>query len=490
VAQPLRRQIIVLNAAIALPVFATIAWSARQTYFEQLEQLHGETRALASVIVVYLQRNPEIASAQSVIERIALPADSVITITDDRGLVLARSRDPDRYVGRPVDRPSPARMVPSSQVLDGMDRIERVFANEVYPEGPWLVSVGIPTAVAVARIEPTYQRTVLLTIGVTLFMLLVEFVIVRRFTNAFDKAIESSARVAAGDLSSHQPGRMPSLEMERLQTSFSEMVRKLREAREALSAQVVEERRIREELEVLQRQVIRQERLAAIGVLVSGVAHELNNPLQAILGFAELLQMRHDLPPQIRADLDLIQKESARASGIIRNLSRFGRQQTSHPTPVRLRDVVASVLELRQRKLEASNIDFDVDDRAERPVLAIYTELQQVVLNLVINAEQAVLHASTPHRILIRTLDAGDRVRLEVQDSGLGVPREDEAKLFQPFFTTKSVGEGTGLGLSISYGIIQSHGGTIGYTPAPGGGAIFYFDLPSAPVEAVSSHHS
>jgi C4-dicarboxylate-specific signal transduction histidine kinase len=268
------------------------------------------------------------------------------------------------------------------------------------------------------------------------------------------------------------------------------MVQKLREAREALSSQVVEERRVREELELLQRQVIRQERLAAIGVLVSGVAHELNNPLQAILGFAELLQMRRDLPPQIRSDLELIQKESARASAIIRNLSRFGRQQTSDPMPIRLRDVVASVLELRQRKLDESNIDFDVDDRAAQRVLAIFTELQQVVLNFVINAEQAVLHARTPHRILIRTLDVGERVRLEVQGSGPGVPREHEPKLFQPFFTTKSVGEGTGLGLSISYGIIQSHGGTIGYAPAPGGGAIFYFDLPTAPVAAGSPHHS
>jgi C4-dicarboxylate-specific signal transduction histidine kinase len=490
VAQPLRRQIIVLNAAIALPVFAIIAWSARQTYFEQIQQLQGETQAMASVIVVYLQRNPDLASAQSVIERIALPGGSVITITDDRGVVLARSRDRERYVGKPVDRAAPARMVPSSQVLEGMDRIERVFANAVYPQGPWLVSVGIPTAVAVERIQPTYQRTVLLSIGATLFTLLVEFLIVRRYTNAFHRMTESSARVAAGDLSPDPPRPMPSLEMERLQTSFIEMVRKLREAREALSSQVVEERRVREELELLQRQVIRQERLAAIGVLVSGVAHELNNPLQAILGFAELLQMRRDLPPQIRSDLELIQKESVRASAIIRNLSRFGRQQTSDPMPIRLRDVVASVLELRQRKLDESNIDFDVDDRAAQRVLAIFTELQQVVLNFVINAEQAVLHARTPHRILIRMLDVGERVRLEVQDSGPGVPREHEPKLFQPFFTTKSVGEGTGLGLSISYGIIQSHGGTIGYAPAPGGGAIFYFDLPSAPVAAGSPHHS
>jgi histidine kinase len=107
-----------------------------------------------------------------------------------------------------------------------------------------------------------------------------------------------------------------------------------------------------------------------------------------------------------------------------------------------------------------------------------------VVLNLLINAEQAVPHGLNPRRIAIRTLDLGDRVRLEVQDSGPGVPRDHEPKLFQPFFTTKAVGEGTGLGLSISYGIIQSHGGTIGHRPAPGGGALFFFELPAVQVAA------
>jgi C4-dicarboxylate-specific signal transduction histidine kinase len=331
---------------------------------------------------------------------------------------------------------------------------------------------------------------VAIVVGFTLFALILEFLIVRRYTHAFDAAVESSARVAAGDLTPRAPVDMPSLELERLQTTFLDMVRKLREAREALSAQVAEERRVREELELLQRQVIRQERLAAIGVLVSGVAHELNNPLQAILGFAELLQMRKDLPPNIASDLDLIQKESTRASAIIRNLSRFARQHTSEPTEVRLREVVASVVELRQRKIEENHIHLDVDDRGQLPVMAVFTELQQVVLNFLINAEQAVTYGMVPWRIIVRTMDIGNRARLEVQDSGPGVPRDHEAKLFQPFFTTKSVGEGTGLGLSISYGIIQSHGGTIGYRPAAGGGALFYFELPAAQVPAAVQSRS
>lgn len=236
---------------------------------------------------------------------------------------------------------------------------------------------------------------------------------------------------------------------------------------------------MREELESLQRQVIRQERLAAIGVLVSGVAHELNNPLQAILGFAELLQMRQDLPPAARHELAVIQKESARASAIIRNLSRFSRQQSGEASRVRLRDVVASVVELRQRQLAEDRITLTVSESGLPSVRAIFTELQQVVLNFVINAEQAVMESQGPHVIAIATAERDGRAHLEVTDSGPGVPPEDEPKLFQPFFTTKPVGEGTGLGLSVSYGIIRSHGGTIGYRRAPGGGAVFYFDLPA-----------
>jgi two-component system NtrC family sensor kinase len=111
----------------------------------------------------------------------------------------------------------------------------------------------------------------------------------------------------------------------------------------------------------------------------------------------------------------------------------------------------------------------------------VFTELQQVVLNFVVNAEQAiVMSGRLPGRITIRSHDEGDRVVIEVEDTGPGVPPDNEAKLFQPFFTTKPVGQGTGLGLSVSYGIIDSMGGTMGYRRAPAGGAIFYFDLPAA----------
>jgi C4-dicarboxylate-specific signal transduction histidine kinase len=146
-----------------------------------------------------------------------------------------------------------------------------------------------------------------------------------------------------------------------------------------------------------------------------------------------------------------------------------------------LADLIASVLELRQRRLQEQGIALEVDDAATRPARAVFTELQQVLLNFLINAEQAITTAAPAvRRIVIRSRDAGDRVRLEVEDTGPGIAPEDESKLFQPFFTTKPLGEGTGLGLSVSYGIARAHGGTIGCARGALGGALFHVEIPAA----------
>lgn len=425
---------------------------------------------------------------ERVLASIPLPPGSVVTLTDANSVVVARSLDAAAYVGRSAAPGGRARNpfdVPTSAILTGIDGVERVFGNSVVERGPWLASVGIPTSVAMFRTWPIFQRNFGISIATTVLIVVLTWTFGRRWLQAFDHLDETAKRVSRGDLSPLQTKPMPTAEMHRLQETVASMITNLQKARTSIASQVDDERRMREELQSLQQQVIRQERLAAIGVLVSGVAHELNNPLQAILGFSELLQMQKDMPEQARADLTLIQKESTRASAIIRNLSRFGRQM-SEPSPVRLRDVVASVLELRQRKLEEFNIAVDVDDKSQGLVLAIFTELQQVVLNFAINAEQAiVLSHATTRSVVIRTGDRDGWAWIEVEDSGPGVPPEHEAKLFQPFYTTKPVGEGTGLGLSVSYDIIRSHNGRIGYRRGTLGGAVFFFELPIVPAEEI-----
>jgi len=425
-------------------------------------------------------------SLEQMLRAIPLPDGSVVTVTDQDSVVVARSLDSARYVGRPTQAPGkelPPASVPSSVIRTGVDGVERVFGNGVVARGPWLVSVGIPVSVATARSAPIFRRNLLISLASTILVFGAAFVFGRRWLKAFDHLDDTARRVSRGDLSPLESHPMPTAEMEHLQQTVSGMITNLQSARASIAAQVDDERRMREEVQSLQQQVIRQERLAAIGVLVSGVAHELNNPLQAILGFAELLQMQKDMPESARADLTLIQKESTRASAIIRNLSRFGRQM-SEPTPVKLRDVVASVMELRHRKLDELNIRVDVDEKSVAPVMAIFTELQQVLLNFAINAEQAIVHGGTGKRqVVIRTGDRDGWAWMELEDSGPGVPPEHEAKLFQPFYTTKAVGEGTGLGLSVSYDIIRSHGGRIGYRRAASGGAVFFFELPIVSAE-------
>ncbi len=442
--------------------------------------------SLENQVVGVIGLSVHLEAIESILKSIPLPEGSVVTLTDAHSVVVARSLDSAKYVGRPIMASSELQQpqdVPATVIRTGIDGVERVFGNAVVPRGPWLASVGIPISVALSRSAPIFIRNLAISIASTILVFGFAYIFGRRWLKAFDHLDETARRVSRGDLSPLDPHAMPTAEMEHLQQTVRGMITNLQGAHDAIAAQVDDERRMREELQSLQQQVIRQKRLAAIGVLVSGVAHELNNPLQAILGFSELLQMQKDLPESARADLTLIQKESTRASAIIRNLSRFGRQM-SEPTAVKLHDVVASVMELRHRKLEELNIRVDVNERSVALVMAIFTELQQVLLNFAINAEQAIVHGGAARReIMIRTGDRDGWAWIEVEDSGPGVAADDEAKLFQPFHTTKPVGEGTGLGLSVSYDIIRTYGGRIGYRRAPAGGAVFFFELPIVPAD-------
>jgi C4-dicarboxylate-specific signal transduction histidine kinase len=457
VARPLREQFAIATLVLLIPVGAVMTWAAGAAYNDQLVQLASEAQWLASAVAAHIHQSGEPSGPHldEFLRAIPLPEGSIVTVTEAGKPIATHTRRVGDTVG------------------------ELANASVDVANRPWIVSVGIPTEVAWVRAGPIYRRILAISGIATLILLLFEAVFVRRWLPSLLHLEQSADRVGAGDLRTPPRTPMPSRELEHLRDAFSDMVDKLRGAREAIARQIEEERRMREEVELLQQQIIRQERLAAIGVLLSGIAHELNNPLQAISGFSEVLQRDKDLKPGVRADLALIQKESARASAIIRNLSRFSRQQGTNPTTVHLSDVIDSVVELRQRRLQEQNISLTVQDSASLPVTAVFTELQQVVLNFMINAEQAVgARGRSERRIAIRTRDGQAGIRLEVQDSGPGVPPEHESKLFQPFFTTKPIGEGTGLGLSVSYGIIRHTGGTIGYARAEEGGAIFYFELP------------
>jgi signal transduction histidine kinase len=421
-----------------------------------------------------------VTGMQGLFGHIPLPEGSVVTLSDSKGRVLARSLDSELYIGKQADpNPIAPRDVPATQTLTGLDGVQRVYGNAVIERGPWLLSVGIPTSLAVKRAAPLFVRNLVIAstaIGSVMLLALALSTLMSRGVNAVRDAVR---RIAGGDLSPPSPVSVPNRELAQLQDAFITMAANLRAAHDALDRQVEQERRMRETLQSLQRQVVRQERLAAVGVLVSGVAHELNNPLQAILGTAELLERHRNLSPEALDEVAFVKTQSGRAREIIRNLSRFSSQQSGPPAVVDLGEVISEVVQLRRRDLDNSSIALEVEIGTVRPVYANFTEVEQVTLNFVINAQQSIEAAGrTKGRIRIRVFDAGKKVRLEVQDDGPGVSAEDEPKLFQPFFTTKPVGKGTGLGLSVSYGIIESYAGVIGYCGNEWGGATFFFELP------------
>jgi two-component system NtrC family sensor kinase len=417
---------------------------------------------------------------QDLFGSVPLPAGSVVTLTDSSSRVLARSVDADRYIGQRVEAsPLPPGEVKTTQVRSGMDGVERFFGNALIRRGPWLLSVGIPRSVATARLMPLWERNFSIAATAIATLMILSLWVANRLSRSLGGLRASAQRIAGGDLSPPGPQMVTNLELEELQDAFIKMAANLREARRALDWQVEQERKMREVLQSLQRQVVRQERLAAVGVLVSGVAHELNNPLQAILGTLELLERENDIPANVKTELDFVKTQSGRAREIIRNLSRFSSQQSGPPTPVNLGEVIAEVVQLRRRDLDDATIALDVDVSTARAVFANFTEIEQVLLNFVINAQQSIeASGQVGGRVRIRAFDSARKVRVEVADDGPGVAAENEAKLFQPFFTTKPVGKGTGLGLSVSYGIIESYGGAIGQYRNEWNGATFFFELP------------
>jgi two-component system NtrC family sensor kinase len=232
---------------------------------------------------------------------------------------------------------------------------------------------------------------------------------------------------------------------------------------------------------VLRDKLVHAEKMAAVGQLVSGVAHEVNNPLTAILGFADLLMENPDLPENARKDMRVILQEAQRTKQIVQNLLSFARQMPPQRSAVQLNAILRRTMQLRSYDFTSHGVDVVEHLDEELPeVMGDAHQLQQVFLNILNNAYDAVHEIGRPPRIEIMSTKAGDAVEVSFRDNGNGISHPD--KIFDPFFTTKEVGKGTGLGLSICYGFLKEHGGEIlchNNTDRPG--ATFIVRLPAAP---------
>jgi len=327
----------------------------------------------------------------------------------------------------------------------------------------------------------------LLTFIVIAVAIMLTVMLVRLMAGPLQALAAATHRIAEGNLDETVTEEFPG-EIGDLARAFNRMTSDLKRSRrelESYSADLENQVRLRtRELEEAQNQLVQAEKMSALGLLVSGVAHELNNPLAGVVGYSQLL-LRSGADERVRQGLEKINREAERCKRIVQNLQTFARKRKPQKDRVGVNGILESTLELRSYQLKVDNIGVEMALDPEVPMIqADFHQLQQVFLNIVINAHQAMKQAGRPGMLHVSTRYRDGMVVAEIRDNGPGIAPEDLGRIFDPFFTTKEVGQGTGLGLSICYGIVQEHQGWIGARNAPTGGAIFSVALPVADLDA------
>ena len=245
------------------------------------------------------------------------------------------------------------------------------------------------------------------------------------------------------------------------------------------------------ERNTLERELLHLQRMSTVGTLMSGVAHELNSPLTAIVGFAELLLTQEDIPVDSCQDLRTITRQAKRSIRVMRELLDYVQLETKDPTPIDIHFITQQLVRFRMYALQASNLEIKMDLVGPPPyVLGNAQQLQQVLLNLINNSEQACSSIDTSCELWIRTETFADhKVRITVSDNGPGISTELFSRVFEPFFTTKPV-ESTGLGLAVCQQIIAQHGGRIWFESDPSKGTTFFIDLPLDDTSGKQKHYN
>ena len=305
----------------------------------------------------------------------------------------------------------------------------------------------------------SYRIIFVLFASLVLIQGLFGFHLKKRVLLPLNSILEASDRIRLGDFSVRAVIQRPD-EIGRLAQGFNFMAETLAESYAGLERKV-EERT--SQIQALQEQLIQSEKMSAVGRLVSGVAHELNNPLTAIVGFAELAKMEQDSRRGSTAEAGLVKDillQAERCCRIVANLLQFSRQREPHMEAIRINEVVEQILQLREYELASRNIKLVREyDRSNPVICADPNKMQQIALNLLNNAHDAIIEAGKQGKIWVRSSAAGGKITLDFLDNGTGIRYPE--RVFEPFYTTKEVGKGTGLGLSVCYGIVQEHHGEI-----------------------------
>ena len=315
-------------------------------------------------------------------------------------------------------------------------------------------------------------RAKLLTVSFTGILLsgLIVWFLIRRITHPLEELRDNAEAVGRGDFT-RRITRFSNDECGAVAVAFNDMTEGLQASRADLEKAVGT-------LKTTQAQLLQSEKLSAVGQFVAGVAHELNNPLTSVIGFADLLQ-NTQLDPKYRGYVDHIAKNATRCHKIVNSLLGFSRQHEPERKPIKVNELADTVIEIIAYDLRTSNITLVREYAPDLPlILGDSHQLQQVVLNIISNARQAVESFRRDGQIIVRTGCNDTHVWMRIRDNGPGIHRETLSRIFDPFFTTKPQGKGTGLGLSLSYGIMQEHRGRIRAESQPGEGTEFIIELP------------
>ncbi|HOW89033.1 MAG TPA: ATP-binding protein [Elusimicrobiales bacterium] len=255
-----------------------------------------------------------------------------------------------------------------------------------------------------------------------------------------------------------------------------------------VSRDVTEMNAAAERQKALEAQLFQAEKLSALGKTISGVAHELNNPLTGIMGFCQLLLRDDSIQnnSRHREDVITIFKEAERCQKIVRDLTTFARKHKPEKKPLGVNGLLEDSINLQEYQMSTHGVKVEKDLCPDLPkIMADRHQLQQVFVNLMVNAQDAMRPVSGGKTLSVRTRKTDGTIRVEITDNGPGIPEENLSRIFEPFFTTKEVGKGTGLGLSLSYGIVSEHGGRIWAENVPGGGARFCVEIPITDVRDI-----
>lgn len=482
----LRLQIVLALAGLMLlafvPLFFAVASLAREGVMRTREQ---SARALGRAIAAHVTDARASADARAI--AVALQGHAGFDGVD-AVCVFAQDGTPVACAGSPLD--AQAMHAPPAGSAESATMVRDVGgrALEVLtPTGDVAVVTRVRLGEEGDRGGPLVRLVALymITFGLAL-LVFAYFALTRVIVQPIEKLVESADRVATGARTLRVP-RAGARELIELGTSVQSMAERLIAEEASLVLKVDELTETTKRLTQAQAQLVRSERMASVGRLAAGVAHEIGNPIAALMGIQELL-LDDDLPARERADfVRRMQRETERIHGVVRDLLDFARPEEkaapsgSPPAPADVRAAAGDVVALVRPQKQFRNVRVETEIEGAPLVTLAQPRLVQVLLNLALNAGHAIVVIGGQGRVTIRAhaID-GARVRIEVEDDGPGVAAEVRDRLFEPFVTTKDVGEGTGLGLAVCRGLVESAGGEIGLDAAYDGGARFYVVLPAS----------